>query len=300
MQACQEYQTYIDNFTYYISEQKHKSENTALSYKRDVEKYMLYLEQSGVTSLEKTTKTTVLMYLLDMQKKGRAASTVSRSLASIRSFYNFMMSQGITAANPTEDLEPPKVEKKLPRILTAGEVEKLMNQPETGDAKGCRDKAMLEVLYATGIRVSELIALEMADVDLDVGYIHCRSEKHDRIVPIGSEAKAAIKAYINGARGELLGDKAETVLFVNCGGSQMSRQGFWKIVKQYRKKACIDAQITPHTLRHSFAAHLLENGADLKSIQEMLGHIDISSTQIYSRLVNSRIKDVYAKAHPRA
>ena len=293
-------QDYIDDFTYYISEKKHKSENTISSYKRDISKYTEYLEKNGNMSAEKATKTTILMYLLDLQKQGRAPSTVSRTLASLRSFYTYMLANGIVSADPTEDLETPKVEKKLPRILTTGEIERLMNQPSVSDDKGCRDKAMLEVLYATGIRVSELIELEVSDVDFDIGYIHCRSEKHDRVVPIGHAARDALYAYINNARPRLVTDSSVTTLFVSCSGSKMSRQGFWKIVKHYREKAHIDTDITPHTLRHSFAAHLLENGADLKSIQEMLGHTDISSTQVYSRLVNSRIKDVYAKAHPRA
>lgn len=293
-------QDYIDDFTYYISEKKHKSENTISSYKRDISKYIEYLEKNGNMSAEKATKTTILMYLLELQKQGRAPSTVSRTLASLRSFYTYMLANGIVSADPTEDLETPKVEKKLPRILTTGEIERLMNQPSVSDDKGCRDKAMLEVLYATGIRVSELMELEVSDVDFDIGYIHCRSEKHDRVVPIGHAARDALYAYINNARPRLVTDSSVTTLFVSCSGSKMSRQGFWKIVKHYREKAHIDTDITPHTLRHSFAAHLLENGADLKSIQEMLGHTDISSTQVYSRLVNSRIKDVYAKAHPRA
>lgn len=293
-------QNYIDDFTYYISEKKHKSENTISSYKRDISKYTLYLEENGITSAAKATKTTILMYLLNLQKQGRAASTVSRTLASLRSFYTYMRINGIITSDPTENLETPKVEKKLPRILTTGEVERLMNQPSVKDDKGCRDKAMLEVLYATGIRVSELMELDISDVDIDVGCIHCRSEKHERVVPIGHAACDALYTYIHTARGHMVSDANVTTLFVSCTGSKMSRQGFWKIVKQYREKAHIDTDITPHTLRHSFAAHLLENGADLKSIQEMLGHTDISSTQIYSKLINSRIKDVYAKAHPRA
>lgn len=293
-------QDYIADFTYYISEKKHKSENTIASYKRDISKFINYLSENGAVGAEKATKTTVLMYLLNLQKQGKAASTVSRTLASLRSFYAYMRANGIVLLDPTEDLETPKVEKKLPGILTTSEVERLMEQPSTADDKGCRDKAMLEVLYATGIRVSELIALDVSDVDFDIGYIHCRSEKHDRVVPIGHAARDALYSYIHNVRPHLVSDSGITTLFVNCGGSKMSRQGFWKIIKQYREKAHIDTDITPHTLRHSFAAHLLENGADLKSIQEMLGHTDISSTQVYSRLVSSRIKDVYSKAHPRA
>lgn len=293
-------QEYIDDFACYISEQKHKSESTIQSYRHDAEKYAQYVEALGGADVLGATKTTILMYLLDMQKQGRAPSTVSRTLASLRSFYTYLCAQGFVSKNPTDGLEAPKVEKKLPRILTTSEVDRLMNQPSDEDDKGCRDKAMLEVLYATGIRVSELMELSIDDVDLNVGCIHCRSEKHDRVVPIGHAAQEALLRYISTSREKLISEDDEKTLFVSCGGRKMSRQGFWKIIKKYREKANIDTDITPHTLRHSFAAHLLENGADLKSIQEMLGHTDISSTQVYSKLINSRIKEVYAKAHPRA
>lgn len=293
-------QSYIDDFTIYISEKKHKSENTIVSYKRDVSKYMQYLQDIGSTGAETATKTTILTYLLNLQKQGRSPSTVSRTLASLRSFYSYMRDRGIVNYDPTVDLETPKVEKKLPGILSTDEIERLMQQPNVKEDKGCRDKAMLEVLYATGMRVTELIELSINDIDFDIGYIHCKSDKHDRIVPIGHAAKDALYNYVHKSRLNLINDENNKILFVNCNGSKMSRQGFWKIIKQYRQKANINTDITPHTLRHSFAAHLLTNGADLKSIQEMLGHMDISSTQIYSKLVNSKIKEVYSKSHPRA
>lgn len=293
-------ETYLEDFVYFISEEKHKSANTVESYKRDINQYITYLEYTGTESLEGTTKTTVLTYLLTLQKQGKASSTVSRTLASLRSFYTYITQQGVVRKDPTLNLEAPKVEKKLPKILTTEEVDILMQQPKCDDAKGIRDRAMLELLYATGIRVSELICLEVNDVNVGVGYVHCRGAKHDRIVPMGKLAQRAVSEYLESARPSMLKDINEKFLFVNCNGANLSRQGFWKIIKQYQRQAEIETDITPHTLRHSFAAHLLENGADLKSIQEMLGHIDISSTQIYSKLINSRLKDVYSKAHPRA
>ncbi len=293
-------QEYAEDFAKYLSDVRHKSENTVLSYHRDVQKFVTYLENHQINHIERTNKTTVLSYLMDLQKSGRAAATVSRSLASIRCFYDYLISCGIPIANPTVQLESPHAERKLPQILTTNEVDRLMQQPDEDSVKGIRDKAMLEVLYATGIRVSELIHLKVNDVNLSVGFLCCRDSKKERIVPIGTIARTALRNYIEHARGELVRDAEENALFVNCNGMELSRQGFWKIVKQYQKQARITTEITPHTLRHSFAAHLLENGADLKSIQEMLGHADISSTQVYTHVVNSRIQDVYLKAHPRA
>lgn len=291
---------YIEGFVCFMSGEKHKSQNTIQSYRHDVSQFMKYLDLNGITDIKKTTKTTVLTYLLKLQKEGKATSTVSRTLASLRSFYAYVNEQGIIMQDPTGNLETPKVEKKLPNILSPREVDLLLEQPDVNDIKGKRDKAMMELLYATGIRVSELIALDITDVNLNLGFIKCSGAKKERVVPMGTIAKNALNEYIIYSRAEMVKDDKEHVLFVNCNGSRLSRQGFWKIIKQYQKKAGITADITPHTLRHSFAAHLLENGADLKSIQEMLGHADISSTQVYSRLMNSKIKDVYQKAHPRA
>lgn len=290
---------YIDGFLEYLSEKK--SYNTVQSYKGDIVQYTEYLKKNNISSYIKTTKTTVLSYLLYKQKSGRANSTVSRTLASLRAFYDYLiLGCGIQMQNPTMNLEAPHYERKLPAILTTKEVELFLEQPDIHDVKGIRDRAMLELLYATGIKVSELISLKLKDVNLAVGFVHCRNGEHDRIVPIGSIAKKAVSEYIEMARESMIKDKDEDILFVNCGGKAMSRQGFWKIVKQYQKKANIKTDITPHVLRHSFAVHLLENGADLKAIQEMLGHTDISSTQVYSKAVNSRINDVYMKSHPRA
>jgi len=291
---------YVSGFVCFMNGEKHKSQNTIQSYKRDVTQYIDYLSINGITDIKNTTKTTVLTYLLKLQKEGKATSTVSRTLASLRSFYTYVNESGEKMANPTSNLETPKVEKKLPSILSPREVELLLEQPDHDDIKGKRDRAMLELLYATGIRVSELINLDINDVNTVLGFIKCSGTKKERVIPLGNIAKAAITDYILHSREEMVKDVKEHALFVNCNGSKLSRQGFWKIIKQYQKQANISVDITPHTLRHSFAAHLLENGADLKSIQEMLGHADISSTQIYSQLMNSKIKDVYEKAHPRA
>lgn len=292
--------TYVKEYTSFMTDIRHKSLNTVESYKRDVTQYISYLDGTGVTDISSTTKTTVLSYLLYLQKEGRASSTVSRTLASLRSYYLFMMQNGVVKSNPTSNLEAPHVEKKIPKILSGEEVELLLEQPKNCDNKGIRDKAMLELLYATGIRVSELINLDVSDVNVPMSFVRCKGGKKERIIPMGHQAKDALENYINNVRKYMVKDENETALFVNCSGARLSRQGFWKLIKYYQHIAGIETDITPHTLRHSFAAHLLENGADLHSIQEMMGHSDISSTQVYSRMMNSKIKDVYAKAHPRA
>ena len=292
--------TYVKEYTSFMTDIRHKSLNTVESYKRDVTQYISYLDGTGVTDISSTTKTTVLSYLLYLQKEGRASSTVSRTLASLRSYYLFMMQNGVVKSNPTSNLEAPHVEKKIPKILSGEEVELLLEQPKNCDNKGIRDKAMLELLYATGIRVSGLINLDVSDVNVPMSFVRCKGGKKERIIPMGHQAKDALENYINNVRKYMVKDENETALFVNCSGARLSRQGFWKLIKYYQHIAGIETDITPHTLRHSFAAHLLENGADLHSIQEMMGHADISSTQVYSRMMNSKIKDVYAKAHPRA
>lgn len=292
--------TYVKEYTSFMTDIRHKSLNTVESYKRDVTQYISYLDGTGVTDISSTTKTTVLSYLLYLQKEGRASSTVSRTLASLRSYYLFMMQNGVVKSKPTSNLEAPHVEKKIPKILSGEEVELLLEQPKNCDNKGIRDKAMLELLYATGIRVSELINLDVSDVNVPMSFVRCKGGKKERIIPMGHQAKDALENYINNVRKYMVKDENETALFVNCSGARLSRQGFWKLIKYYQHIAGIETDITPHTLRHSFAAHLLENGADLHSIQEMMGHADISSTQVYSRMMNSKIKDVYAKAHPRA
>lgn len=289
----------VERYFGFLSNSKHASENTLLSYKRDINAYVDFLKAKD-TTVDAVSGTSILDYLMKLQKSGKAASTVSRNLASIRSFYRFMQNEGVVQQDPTANLHSLKIDKKLPEVLTNEEVESLLNQPDTRDAKGCRDKAMLELLYATGMRVTEMIDLKMSDVDMDIGYINCNQGKKMRVIPVYSIAKKAVKNYIETARTQLIKEDSVENLFVNCSGTKMTRQGFWKIIKQYASAANIQKDITPHTLRHSFATHLLENGADLKSIQEMLGHTDISSTQVYASVVKKHIKDVYKSAHPRA
>lgn len=283
----------------FLARTKRASENTLLSYKRDIEKYFLFIKEKNMRP-ETVNGTTVLDYLMGLQKDGKSAATVSRSLASIRSLYRFLQNEGEITVDPTAQLHSLKTEKKLPEILTLEEIERLLAQPNPAVLKGCRDKAMLELLYATGMRVSEMIELRISDVDMNIGYINCNYGKKLRVIPVYSLAKKAIKDYIEGARDFMVKGSGEDTLFVNCNGGRMTRQGVWKIIKQYAVSAKISKEITPHTLRHSFATHLLENGADLKSIQEMLGHSDISSTQVYSQVIKNRIKDVYKSSHPRA
>ena len=235
-----------------------------------------------------------------LKSRGRASSTMSRTLASIRSFYAFLVNVGKADSDPTKSLSTPHVEKKPPMVLSGEEIDRLMEQPSQRDNKGIRDKAMLELLYATGIRVSELIGLDIDDVNINIGYIKCKNNKGERVIPLGAKAIDAMKLYLAKARGEMASSADERALFVNCSGSRISRQGFWKIIKQYRSSAGIKMEITPHTLRHSFAAHLIENGADLDSLKTMMGHADISSTQVYTAFANDKIRDVYKKAHPRA
>lgn len=290
---------YLSGYENWLSLEKKAANNTLSSYLRDVRQFAAWLDGTGI-ALPQVTQEDIKSYASYLTKKGKSDATVVRSVASLKSFYSYMLAVHNVPANPAKGFTPSKLERKLPQILTGKEVDLFLDQPDVSDAKGCRDKAMLEVLYATGIRVSELIALDVHDVNLSVGFIRCTGKHKERAVPLYKTAIKALTTYINEVRPQLLDEFQETALFVNMNGERMSRQGFWKIVKHYQEKAGISKDITPHTLRHSFAAHLLENGADLKSIQEMLGHADISSTQIYAQVVNQKLRDVYTKAHPRA
>ena len=290
---------YQSGYAHYLTEEKRASANTLSSYLRDVTQYLHWLEGEGVPP-EQAAQKDVESYTRFLSAKGKSAATVTRSLASLKSFYSYLIAEGRVSVNPARGLAPAKVERKLPHILTSKEVELFLEQPECTDAKGCRDHAMLELLYATGIRVSELIDLDMEHLSLSGGFLRCVGKGKERIIPLYPAAVKALGDYLRDVRPQLVEDETETALFVNMNGKRMSRQGFWKIIKHYQEKAGIKKEITPHTLRHSFAAHLLENGADLRSIQEMLGHADISSTQIYAQLVKQKLKDVYIKAHPRA
>jgi len=286
-------------FVDYLQNDKKVARNTFQSYTRDIKQFSDYIEARDI-NVKKVSGTDIESYVTYMQLGGKAVSSVSRSLASVRALYAYLHLRGEVKDDPTYRLKTPKAEKKLPQILTTSEVNLLLKCPDTTTLKGMRDKAMLELLYATGIKVSELISLNKADIDLDFGYIKCVGENEARIVPLGKTAIRALRDYIVGARGEMVLTSDEKSLFVNCNGTRMTRQGFWKLVKSYANEADIKKDITPHTLRHSFAAHLLENGADLASIQEMLGHKDIVSTQVYTKLMKNHIREVYNKAHPRA
>lgn len=290
----------IDGFVIYLTDVKKSSANTVMSYQRDLVKFNKFAKSQGVTDILKITQTNLNSYMLYMEKEQFATSTISRNIAALKAFYGYLYREGQINENPTMQLKASKIEKKIPEILTTREVDLLLSQPAVDTNKGLRDKAMLELLYATGIRVSELISLKLSDVNLNGCYIHCQDFNKERIVPFGNVARNALKVYIRNARPGMVANNEEDALFTNCNGIPMSRQGFWKLLKKYAKNAGIQADITPHTLRHSFAAHLVANGADLRSVQEMLGHSDISTTQIYARMNGHRIREVYVKAHPRA
>ena len=289
----------IKAFITYLHNVKGTSTNTEMSYKRDLEKVQHFMESRGIHETADVSKQDLQDYVKYLQDNKFAAATVSRNIASLKAFYHYMVQEGIISEDISDALKAPKIEKKIPEIMSPDEVVRLLEQPSGSSSKEIRDKAMLELLYATGIRVTELITLKVSDVNMPMSFILCRDRNKERIIPFGAEAKNALTRYLDGTRDEMLENKASDVLFANCSGQPMSRQGFWKLIKYYAKKADIKADITPHTLRHSFAAHLVENGADLRSVQEMLGHSDISTTQIYANMNHNHIREVYAKAHPR-
>ena len=289
----------ITLFLEFLQNDKKLSDNTLQSYKRDIMQYQNYVNQNNINYL-KVDEKKIKEYLQYLQEIGKKSSTVSRSLASIRSFYQFLVRTKIIAQDPTESIQSPKIEKRIPSILTSKEIELLLDQPKDVDLKGTRDKAMLEFAYATGMRVTEIISLNIEDVNLEEGYVLCKFGSKQRNIPLGSLSLKALKEYIEESRPYLIRDESVNALFVNINGKRLTRQGFWKIVKYYKEQAHITKEITPHVLRHSFATHLLQNGADLKAIQTMLGHSDISSTQVYMQFQDEGIKNVYRKAHPRA
>lgn len=288
----------MSQFAQYLKETKKVSANTLQAYCRDAKAFASYARAEGFDILS-AGKTQVLAYVIHMQKSGKSDASLMRAVSSIRTFYAYLMTSSKVKANPATGLKLPKQEKKAPDCLTTDEIDALLDIEDTSSDRATRDKAMLEVMYASGIKVSELISLRTNDVDTDLGYLRCRATSSIRVVPLGKSAVNALRTYIKYARPRLAAG-GETTLFVNCSGCAMSRQGFWKIVKEYAAKAGITKDITPRTLRNSFALHMLENGADLASIQEMLGHKDISSTQMYARLARNQIREVYNKAHPRA
>ena len=290
---------FIQAYENYLSKVKRASSNTIASYMRDIRQFSAWLRDEGIDVID-ATQLNIADYLHFLEENGKSGATVSRSLASLKNFYAHLVSSGFLEITPVMDIHVDRGEKKLPQILNGREIELLLAQPVCVDAKGYRDKAMLEVMYATGIRVSELIALDIDDVNLEQGVIKCSSAKKVRIVPLYPAALRALSIYIHQIRDSMISGPDESALFVNVSGIRMSRQGFWKILKHYQETAHIDKEITPHTLRHSFAVHLLENGADLNSVQELMGHCDISSTQLYTQMVNQKLKSVYEKCHPKA
>ena len=283
----------------FLENEKKLSNNTLQSYKRDLKQFKNYLDENKI-SFNKVNEDSMKDYIEYLGEIGKKPSTISRCIASIRSFYQFEQKKGKVKKDPTRNIQSPKIEKKAPSILTSKEVELLLDQPKDVDLKGIRDKAMLEFAYATGMRVTEIISLDIDDVDFDEGYVNCRKANKQRISPLGKMSLKALKEYTDNARNILIKDDEEKALFVNVNGRRLTRQGFWKIIKYYKEQAHITKDITPHVLRHSFATHLLQNGADLKSIQTMLGHSDISSTQVYMQFQEEGIKNVYKNAHPRA
>ena len=290
----------LKQFLKFLENDKKVSNNTLQSYKRDLEQYKNYLSSKGI-KYNKVKEEDIKEYLEYLVKsENKKPSTISRMIASIRSFYQYEVKNKVLLLDPTEGIQSPKIEKKAPCILTTQEVELLLEQPTDTDLKGIRDRAMLEFAYATGMRVTEIISLNVSDVDLEKGFVVCKNGNKTREIPLGKLALNSVKEYLEKAREVLVKTEREKSLFVNLNGKRLTRQGFWKIIKYYQEQAHIDKDITPHTLRHSFATHLLQNGAELKAIQSMLGHSDISSTQVYMKFQNEGINDIYKKAHPRA
>lgn len=292
---------HLKNYNDYLAVEKGLSRNTLDSYQRDLNKFVQYLNQQKVDNPELVDREILNSFIFTLKQNGYASSTISRCTASIRSLFNFLLQEGIITDNPTLHLNSPKIEKKLPRVLNTQEVDQLLSQPRKCNHNGLRDKAMLELLYASGIRVSELVSLDINDFEPHAGFLRCRGKgMKERIVPVGSVAIDHVNEYLDTSRVRLLRSNNEPSLFINNHGKRMSRQGFWKILKKYARQSNINGEITPHTLRHSFATHLLENGADLRSVQEMLGHSDISTTQIYTQITRRKIREIYDQTHPRA
>lgn len=288
----------IREYKNFLISDKGVSKSTLDSYIRDITRFAKYIE-SQKTDMISVSRNHVLSYILSMQDEGKANASVMRVVASLKSLYVFLLSNGSVKTNPVADITPPKKENKMPKFLELAEIDALLSVPDCANPKGLRDKALLEIMYATGLKVTEIINMSLSDIDTDLGYIRCSKGSNIRIVPLGSHAVNAARSYLKIARPAMAADD-EKAFFVNCSGQAMSRQGLWKLIKQHAQKAGIVKPITPHTLRHSFAMHLLQNGADLLSIQEMLGHKDASSTQMYARMFHGRLREVYNKSHPRA
>lgn len=290
----------LPDFITYLIREREASKSTVSSYCRDLQKMFRFLDEKGIDEFSDVTSTSLNSYILYLEKEGFSVSTVCRNVASMKAFFHYAAERRIIAQDPSGRIKAPHMEKKLPGVLTQSQVERLLAQPSDTTPKGIRDKAMLELLYATGMRVTELISVRLEELNLPMEYVVCRDAGKERVIPFGKKAKEALIRYLQESRGKLVKGAECDCLFVNCSGKPMSRQGFWKNLKEYVQKAGIEADITPHTLRHSFAAHLVENGAELKAVQEMLGHADISTTQIYMDMAAGKVRNAYQKAHPRA
>ncbi|WP_088007916.1 site-specific tyrosine recombinase XerD [Indiicoccus explosivorum] len=293
----------LADYLHFLRVERQLAQNTLTSYERDLKSYLHYLQEvEQLQSLNQTERVHILNYLKHLREGSRSSRTAARHISSIRSFHQFALRERVTDRDPTVHLEMPQMEKKLPNVLSVEEVDVLLGSPDTSKPSGIRDQAILELLYASGMRVSECMDLDAEDVHLAMGFVKCTGKGgKERIIPLGQTALRACRAYLEEARFELLKpDKKTDALFISQRGSRLTRQGFWKLLKHYAQKSGIQKELTPHTLRHSFATHLIENGADLRAVQEMLGHADISTTQIYTHVSKTRLKDVYTKHHPRA
>ena len=293
--------TQIDEFLAYLSSERGLAKNTIESYGRDLRQFKGFIDDTYGIQLEDVSEDIILSYVKAMRDQGKANSSISRSISSIRGFYGFAWHEGLMEDDPASNISSPKQEKTLPHVLNADEVAILLEAPATHTPSGIRDKAMLETMYATGMRVSELVSLNLGDIDTHMGYVKCIGKgSKERIIPMGRAACLWVETYLTSARRQLAQSRNEKALFVNCRGKRLTRQGFWKIIKGYAKKCGISKEVTPHILRHCFATHLLENGADLRSVQEMLGHSDIATTEIYTHLTKGKLKEIYDRTHPRA
>jgi integrase/recombinase XerD len=293
----------LDDYLHFLRVERQLAANTLVSYERDLKSYIQYLKEvEQLDSLRKVERIHILNHLRHLKETTKTSRTVARHISSIRSFHQFLVRERVVDNDPTVHLEMPQMDKKLPNVLSIEEVDALMQAPALDKANGMRDQAMLELLYASGMRVSECINLDVEDVNLTMGFVRCYGKGgKERIIPLGKSALNACKTYLENARSNLMknGEKTDA-MFINQRGKRLTRQGFWKLLKQHAQKAGIQKELTPHTLRHSFATHLIENGADLRAVQEMLGHADISTTQIYTHVSKTRLKDVYSQFHPRA
>lgn len=291
----------LDQFLHYITVERGLALNTVISYRNDLQQFIAFLENIGVSSFNEVKREHLAMYLENLHRKGLATRSRNRHLAAIRSFYKYLLREKIADSNPAAQMESSQIQKKLPQVLSLEEVEKLLEQPDVTTALGQRDKAMLELLYATGLRVTELVKMTTEQLNLEVGFVIALGKGHkERVIPITENAQDALKDYLEHGRKLLLKGRHSNYLFVNRSGKPITRQGFWKILQRYTRKAGITRNISPHTLRHSFATHLLEHGADLRSVQLMLGHSDISTTQIYTHVAREQLKKIHKLHHPRS